>query len=190
MITLEEAIDQVQMIGAMKYPYLKKLKPICTEDFVNEVIREVFNRLGTIITLDMVEIQNGSYSISSTIIVNICSDSTKNHLLKSTKSKSHFAETFIKDQLMTVQQHKSTKELNSTNVSLSTLVSFDTNSTEKCPLMGIEQKINSILESTSSIAKAERNKRKPIVQTGVQEQVKNQNQEIIKSLTVGMCYCK
>ncbi|CAF3857953.1 unnamed protein product [Rotaria sp. Silwood2] len=54
-ITLEEAIAQVQTVGSMKYPYLKKLKPIRTEDFVNEVIREVFDRLGTIITLDMIE---------------------------------------------------------------------------------------------------------------------------------------
>lgn len=72
MITLEELIGQVQMIGAMKYPYLRKLKvkqfykiyimkisffqPITTEDFVKEVIREVFERLGNIITLDMVNI--------------------------------------------------------------------------------------------------------------------------------------
>ncbi|CAF3461419.1 unnamed protein product [Rotaria socialis] len=54
-ITLDEAILHVQTVGAMKYPYLKNSKPICAEDFVKEVIREVFNRLGTTITLDMIE---------------------------------------------------------------------------------------------------------------------------------------
>ncbi|CAF1511827.1 unnamed protein product [Rotaria magnacalcarata] len=52
-ITIDEAILQVQTVGAMKYPYLKNSKPICAEDFVKEVIREIFNRLGTTITLDM-----------------------------------------------------------------------------------------------------------------------------------------
>ncbi|CAF0833039.1 unnamed protein product [Adineta steineri] len=53
MITLEEAMAQIQIAGAKKYPYLKKIKPISTEDFVKEVIYEVFNRIGTVITLNM-----------------------------------------------------------------------------------------------------------------------------------------
>ncbi|CAF0997216.1 unnamed protein product [Adineta steineri] len=53
MITLEEAMAQIQIAGAKKYPYLKKIKPISTEDFVKEVMYEVFNRIGTVITLDM-----------------------------------------------------------------------------------------------------------------------------------------
>ncbi|CAF0783605.1 unnamed protein product [Adineta steineri] len=55
MITLEEAMAQIQIAGAKKYPYLKKIKPISTEDFGKEVMYEVFNRIGTVITLDMIE---------------------------------------------------------------------------------------------------------------------------------------
>ncbi|CAF1566490.1 unnamed protein product [Adineta ricciae] len=55
MITLEEAITQIQQIGAKKYSYLKRVKPLTTRDFVKEVIREIFNRIGTKITLDMIE---------------------------------------------------------------------------------------------------------------------------------------
>ncbi|CAF0837002.1 unnamed protein product [Adineta steineri] len=53
MITLEEAMAQIQIAGAKKYPYLKKIKPISTEDFIKEVMYEVFNRIGTVITLNM-----------------------------------------------------------------------------------------------------------------------------------------
>ncbi|CAF0807400.1 unnamed protein product [Rotaria sordida] len=319
MITLEEAIAHVQQVGAMKYPYLKKLKPISTEDFVNEVMREVFNRLGTIITLDMIEnicrfttcstkqllhamptidvheaatlimedisrnqykikknqkqinvvdntvllnhtikdktislspkhtyeksksassslskehmkpewkssklIQNSNKSHSKTKLTehrnlsltkkksksskssstsyqsskksnknqqNWSSnqiDSTKNHLLKFKKSKSHFAEMFLKNPFVTMRQNKSMKKPKSTNVSSSSLVSFDTYSTEICPLAEIEQKFNPILESQRLIKKPEQNKRKSIMTSIVQEQVKNQNQEIIDPLTVGI----
>ncbi|CAF0766517.1 unnamed protein product [Rotaria sordida] len=262
MITLEEAIAHVQQVGAMKYPYLKKLKPISTEDFVNEVMREVFNRLGTIITLDMIEnicrfttcstkqllhamptidvheaatlimedISRNQYKIKknqkqinvvdNTVLLNhTIKDKTislspkhayeKSKSASSSLSKEHMKPEWKSSKLIQnsnqshsktkltehrnlsltkkkMRQNKSMKKPKSTNVSSSSLVSFDTYSTEICPLAEIEQKFNPILESQRLIKKPEQNKRKSIMTSIVQEQVKNQNQEIIDSLTVGI----
>jgi len=80
------------------------------------------------------------------------------------------------------QSRTSMKNPKSTNVLSSTFVPFDTCSTSECPQIETEQKMLN--------TKSDRSTRKSLAKNSLQEQTKNQKEEIRNPLTASMYYCE
>ena len=81
------------------------------------------------------------------------SDSTSIRLLKIEKSKNRNGGAFVEYPISTMQQSRTTEESKPTNISFPNFVSFDPCSTDKCPLVDIQEKLLMKLESKVLITK-------------------------------------
>jgi len=89
----------------------------------------------------------------------------------------------MENPFITVRRQRSMKNPKSTNDLSSNFVPFDTCSTKECPQIETEQKLLN--------TKSDQSTRKSMVQkNSLQEQTKNQKEEIRNPLTASMYYCE